>query len=400
MKAIILAGGYGTRMYPLTLRTPKPLLPVAGKPVLEHILGLLAASGVPEAVISLKESQRKIERYFGKGNRLGMHLTYAYEPDVGEQAKMGSVGALANVFKEHCEPSECLVIGADNFLFGLDLRKLQESHRHRKAHATLALFDLRAKEDVRHFGIAEVDEKGRIRQFQEKPSVEKAASKLASTAVYHLEESFVREHLPAYVKLQHAQGKKADRIGDLWTHFVSSLALHGYPFQGIWGDIGNPSSYLDTNQQAMHFLEKEGGHRIDRKAEIDSSAVITGPVIIEKGVKIGAGARVGPFVHVMHDSVVEANAAVENSIVFERVTVGKNARIMDAVLDGGCVVGAGAVITEDSVLGFKSSVGDTCAVSNSTVYPFEKIAKTVSGRQAKGDDSALMKKLERSCYWL
>ncbi len=405
MKAIVLAGGYGTRLYPLTLRTPKPLLPLAGKPVLQHGLELLAQSRIREVIISLKESQRKMERFFGNGSPLGLRLTYVYEKDVGESHKMGSVGALAHVFSTVCEPCDCLVLGGDNFFYGLDLQELKRHHSKSKAHATLALFDLHAREDVKHFGVAELDENGRILHFQEKPSVEEAASKLASTAVYHLEEAFVREHLPKYVKLQHEKGKKADRMGDLWQHFANELGIFGYPFQGLWGDIGTPENYLQVNRQAMEFLEKTkpgSSHFIHPSATIASSAKIIPPVIIEKGCQISEKAVVGPYACILHDSVVESGARVQNSILFEKVHVGKNAVISEALLDGESKIGEAAVVSGFSVLGFRSRIGKKARVEAGwRVFPFMEVKDGVAlKKDFVSPEQQAMKKLESSCYWL
>ncbi|MBU1197336.1 NDP-sugar synthase [Candidatus Micrarchaeota archaeon] len=401
LNAVVLAGGYGTRMFPLTLRTPKPLLPVAGKPVLQHIIELLVDAGIQNITISLKENQHNIETYFGNGKAFNARMTYAYEKAVSETGKMGSVGALSYVFSKHCSPSDCLVIGADNFFYGLDLKGMRSTHTSKKAHATLALFDLQHVEDVRLFGVAELFDDGKIRGFQEKPSVEDAASKLASTAIYQLEEAFIRTHLPRYVKMQHEKGKKADRIGDLWNHFVDELNLVGYPFKGIWGDIGNTQNYLETNASAMKFLHKKGGHRMDARASIDRSAVIKAPVIIEKGVQVRSGAIIGPNACILHDSIVDEGASIENAIVFERVRVGKKAMVCNAVVDGGVHIGNQSEVSGYSMLGFESQIGHhTRVIGNTRIYPRITVPDDVEiTKDQTASDEPIMKTLEDSCYW-
>lgn len=403
MKAVLLAGGYGTRLYPLTLRTPKPLLPVAGRPVLEYSIEMLAHAGITDIFISLKENQRKIEDYFGKG-KAGAKIGYVYEPDIGEEGKLGSVGAINFVFSKLPHIEDAIVIGGDNFIVGLNLSEFTARHKERGAHASIALFELHTDTEIQQSGIAQMDESGRIVNFQEKPHPSKALSKLASTAIYALDKAFVREHLPAYSELKKSKGEKADRIGDLWAHFVSDLHLIGHPFEGIWGDVGNCEVYIKTNREAFEHLSKEMGGpflKISPKAKVAASAKITPPVIIEDHCTIGENALIGPNVHLLHGTKVGTDCSISDALIFERCKIGQGSRISNSIIDGKSVLGNNSTVGEFSVVGYNCRIGEGSRVLGSKVFPGIKIEpKSAIRGDLKNDLSPSSKGLVDSCYWL
>ncbi|MFH1107277.1 MAG: NDP-sugar synthase [Candidatus Micrarchaeota archaeon] len=416
MRAIVLAGGYGTRLYPITLRTPKPLLPLAGRPVVLHLIESLAKSGVTEITVSLKANQLKIADSIGDGRRLGCRVSYLYEPGVDEGRKLGSVGALEYVFSKMESPKQCFVIGADNYFHGLDFKKLRDFHSRKGAHATLALFRLADPALASHFGIAVTDGEDRIREFQEKPAVGSAKSMLASTAAYYLADDFLCEHIPRYCGHRRKTGRQADRIGDLWEHYLSDLRLYGYVFEGTWGDIGNAENYLETDAAALSFergssgtklapgMAKRRGVVMGRDVEIDASASIRGPVFIGDGCSVGRNAVIGPNASVLHDTSIGSGAVVSGSVVFERVNVGDDASIENSVVDGGCRVGPHARISATTV-GFKCAIGGSAELRGSKVFPFRSVAaKAVLDCSTVGSEHELSaaerKELEESLYWL
>ena len=402
MKAILLAGGYGTRLFPLTLRTPKPLLPVAGRPVLEYTIELLAEAKILDVVISLKENQGKIEKYFG--NELaGAKISYVYEPESTEEGKLGSVGAINYVLGKLKDIDEALVIGGDNFIVGLNLGDFARVRREKGAHASIALFELHTDTELQQSGVAQLDSKGRIIKFQEKPHPSKALSRLASTAIYALDRAFIKEHLPNYADIKRKKGEKADRIGDLWEHFVSDLHLHGHPFEGIWGDIGNCEVYIKTNREAFEHLAKAtpgGINRISPSAKVHKGATLIPPIVIDENCLVNDGAIIGPNAHLLHDTVVASNAVISNSIIFERCSIGEQCKIENSIVDGKCAIGADVTITDYSVIGFDSKIGKGSSVTGSKVFPgiSVKPGSTVRG-DLKNDLTPSSKGLVDSCYW-
>ncbi len=403
MKTILLAGGYGTRLFPLTLRTPKPLLPVAGKPIIQYTLELLREAAMGEIVVSLKENQKKIERCIGNGSKFGVKISYIYEPETTEEGKLGSVGAINYVLSKINAKGDVLVIGGDNFIVGLNVREFTGSHSKAGAHASIALFNLRSQEDARHFGVARLDGGGRIIEFQEKPQPEKAVSKLASTAVYALNKAFVTEHLPSYAEHKHSRGEKADKIGDLWIHFVSDLKIAGHPFEGIWGDIGNCRDYLETNRLAFDHqsMQRNGfSGTISKVAKIAKNAEIIHPVIIEDDCEISDGAKIGPYAHIMHHTAIGRNATVANAIVFERCRVGEGCKVENSILDGRAEVSSGCTIGEYSMVGFGCKIHENSKLTSAKVYPGMRVQRSsdIKGELANSTTPS-SREMQESCYW-
>ncbi len=400
MKAILLAGGYGTRLFPLTIRNPKPLLPVAGKPVLLYTIDLLLKAGIEEITISLKENQKKIEKYFKDGKAFGASIDYLYEPETTEENKLGSVGALNYIFSQIKDANDALIIGGDNFIYGLNLLEFTKTHKEKKASASIALFELHNSSEVQHYGVAQLDEKGRITKFQEKPEPEKALSKLASTAIYALDKVFVQEHIPSYTTLKKKKGEKADKLGDLWEHFVHDLHIAGHPFEGIWGDIGNCQGYLQTNKKAFDvFYDKE--NFISASAKISSTAKIIPPVIIEDHCIVKDHARIGPYAHIMHDSKIGNRVKISNSIVFEACIIAEGSQISDSLVDGSVRIEEGCSVNDHSIIGFGCTIGNSSSISNAKVFPKIKIQQMsgVTGN-IKNDITPSSKELLDSCYWV
>jgi NDP-sugar pyrophosphorylase family protein len=356
------------------------------------------------------------------GSELGpVKIRYCYEQSNSDNDKRGALGAVAHVVNTFGVPGECIVIGSDNFIYGLDLAALASFHRDKKAHATLALYQLANRSDVEHYGITVMDELGRINQFQEKPKVEHALSQLASTAVYYLRDSFLREHLPLYIASQEKAGKRADRLGDVWQHYVRELPLFGFTFNGVWGDTNNAQTYIETNKLAMNFLPTDNGGlpsggtapsgshpkfagssiRIGKGAKISNDAVIIGPVVIEDGAIIGK-ATVGPYSHVMRGARIEDGAVVSGSILFEHSRVGASARVEDSIMDGFSEVGERARVESYSILGYKSQVGKEARMfSRSKLWPGVRISEgaVLEGEIQTPLTVELQKELDESRFW-
>ncbi len=345
MRAIILAGGYGSRLQPLTLRIPKAQVSVAGEPVLSHLLHLVETANISKVVISLNKNQESIEETFDDGADFGVDIEYHYEHSESDLDKPGAVGALHQLIQE-LGPEESFVIGGDNTVYGLDLDKMLAYHRQKQAAATLALYELSNPRLVEQYGVTKTDADGRIVGFQEKPSMKDAISRQASTAVYLMSESFLRKSLPQYVTS--SQGK-ADRIGDLWHFFVDKQPLYGFAFGGVWGDTNSPESYLETHVRVMEH--RQIGAVSDPSAQVDPSAKLVAPVIVGPDCTVGAGAVVGPYSVLDQGVQVAEGAHVVRSILYPGVRVGKAAWVEDSVLDQGVVLGDGCRVEKQSVLG-------------------------------------------------
>ncbi len=388
LKAIILCGGFGRRLLPLTYRIPKVMVPVGGKPMLQHLVETCRNAGVEEIILSLNSGQKSVQEFFGDGLKFGLPIKYVFEEAGKDEEKLGAVGAIKHVLDSTGVPAECLILGGDNFFYGVDLKQLSRGHAERGAFATLALYRLGDRRDAEQYGVVQVDSRGRVMTMQEKPRPGEEVSDMASTALYHVGEAFLKEYLPKYVEELKGREKKPDRLGDLWARFVKDAPIYGHAFQGFWGDANSPKTYVETNKQAMRFLQGSvaqglacsitDGHcvAVSAKAQVHEDALVKGPCIIEEGCVVGRGAVVGMGAHLMKGTFVGEGASVHGAIVFEKSFVGAGARLVECVVDAGARVGSGATVEPYAVLGFRSKVGeDSRILQESRLWPFVEVGE-------------------------
>ncbi|NUN11106.1 NDP-sugar synthase [Candidatus Micrarchaeota archaeon] len=382
-KAILLTGGYATRLFPISILRPKALLPVAGKPVIQYLIEMLKQAGITEIIIGLNTNQKNIESFFGNGNKFGVNIAYCYEETTSDSNKLGGLGAINYVIEKMKVKEECLILGGDNFVYGLDLKKMKHDH-----HASIALYTLNNINLVEQFGIAVVDSKGKITSFQEKPRVEEAKSNLASTLIYRFSQEFVNKHLPEYVKEKKSKGEKPDKPGDLWQHYVQKIPLQGVVFQGLWGDIGTAETYIETNKLAMNLIVRDkntsknkgitsgAGISIAEGAEVKPGTIIKGPVIIEEGCVIEEESIIGPYTHLMKNCKVGKKSMISGSIVFENCIIKEDVQIRDAVIDHDSIIGKHARIDDYALIGNNCELEErTRLLSRSKLWPYLKTNK-------------------------
>jgi len=386
VKAILLAGGYATRLQPLSLRLPKVLLPVAGKPVIAYALELLREAGVTDLIVSLNEQQKVIQETLGDGSAYGVKIDYVFEASSNNEDKLGAIGAILNSVQKAGVCWDSLVLGTDNFVQGLDLKAFRNQHESSKAGASIALFQLSNKSDVEHFGVAKLEGK-RITAFQEKPRVEEAVSTLASTAVYYLSKHALCDLLPEYVAGQKAAGERADRLGDFWKWLLDKTRVEGFVFQGVWGDIGTPATYLDTNRLAMNSLVKgelvnapgtfsQGDVVCGKGVVIERGAVIKGPAILEDGCVIGANSVIGPYAHLEKKARVGSDCVIRDSILFEDSSVGDSCHLTGSLIDKGATVGGNSRLDYNSIIGEECVLGERSRVlADSRIWPRLRLSK-------------------------
>jgi mannose-1-phosphate guanylyltransferase len=335
MKAMILAGGLSTRLYPLTKQVPKPLVPVAGVPNAVHLIRYLRAYGFDEIAINVHYLAGAILSALGDGSQFGVKLHYLHEPVL-----MGSAGAVKPL-ESYFGSATFVVVGCDD-LTDLPLDALLAFHRERKAVATLALVE---RENVDQYGVVVVDERGKIVGFQEKPAKGTERSKLANTGIYVFEPS-IFAHIPA------------NEFYDFGKQVFPSLQQQGAPFYGFdaggayWCDIGTPGEYRRASFDVVRgtfAIPNTRARGADATASIAPDASIDDDVWIGAGARVARGARIaGPSV--IGDRVsVEPGALVERSIVWEGSTVGEGAHVRDAIVGKDYVVAGGASLDGDVV---------------------------------------------------
>jgi NDP-sugar pyrophosphorylase family protein len=337
MKAMILAAGVGSRLDPLTRNLPKPLVPIVNRPVMEHIIVLLAKHGFQEIMVNLHYLGDQIESFFGDGRHLGVNIHYSYEDQLWGDA--GSVKRVEEFFKDET----FIVVGGDD-LADIDLTRLVRTHRDKKALATIALSLV---DDPSEYGIVLMNEEGRITRFMEKPKGEVIFSNTANTGVYVFEPE-VFELIPRntfYLFGKQFFPQMLEQRRPLYGHLTASY----------WKDVGNLAVYQQTHYDALagrvaiNFPMKEVRKYvwIGDNVEIDPSAEIGYPVAIGNDCRVEAGAKVLENTIIGNGCAVERGAVVKESILWdgavvmrdtwlERCVVGKNCHVKTnaAVFDG------------------------------------------------------------------
>ncbi len=352
MKAIVLAGGFGKRLHPLTKLTPKPLLPIVGKPVMGHIIDSLYAAGVREVIVSVnKAHEKELRNFLGDGTKFGVKASYVVEDSTSDEAKPGAVGALGQLAQKLDKDSNYIVAGADNFAPEFDFARLAEAHKAGGAVVTLALNKVTDKGELKHLGVVKTDENGKVVAFQEKPNVDEAISDLANTAFFVAKPEFFHRVTAKYVAGQKAAGRKPDNLGDIFKKMVEwNDHVHSYTFDGLWIDVGNPNAYLRATKYLVKSVCNGNGPVVDWSASFDADAAVVGTSIIEKNVKVGQGSLVKEGCHIMENVKIGKGCIVEGSVIFPNAEVGDNARLHNCIVTENSIVPKGHISEKPKVL--------------------------------------------------
>jgi NDP-sugar pyrophosphorylase family protein len=348
MKAILLAGGKGTRLRPLTVHTPKPIVPIFSRPFLHYQLDLLKqVPEIDEVILSLNYQPRRIEEVFGDGSDAGIKIRYVVEP-----FPLGTAGAVKYAGDKL---TESVVVFNGDVLTQLDLASVIQLHRERGARATIVLTPV---ENPSAYGLVETDDRGNILRFLEKPKPEEITTHNINAGIYVLEpETFDR--IPS------------DVAWSIERSYFPSLVERGetfvaYIYNGYWIDIGTPEKYAQVHRDIMDgrfsappFADlPEPRVSIAPDARIEDGARIEGPCFIDGGALIKAGARVGPYSVVGRQTQVDEEANIEGAIIWPNCRIGGNASVQNALLGRNCHVGRNVSVNGGAILGDKTTLTD------------------------------------------
>lgn len=339
MRAIVLVGGQGTRLQPLTLRTLKQLVPVLNRPLLEHLLLHLRDHGVPRVTLAMTRHSEAVQHVFGDGSALGMALDYVYE-----ETPLGSGGAVAMAAAGWDEP---FLVSNGDVLTDLDITDFIATHERRGALLSIALHEV---EDPSPFGVVVLDGDDRITRFVEKPPRESAPSRLINAGTWLFDPAVVRE----------LDSSAFNRVEDglFPTLAASGQGIFGYRRDGgFWLDVGNPESYGRANRELLEGAlprslpdDWPASSLAVSGARVAADARLTAPVMLGAGTVVGAGTELtGPLVTGSR-CTIGASARVARSILWDDVTVKEDATVVDTVLASGSLVEAGAVV-EGAIVG-------------------------------------------------
>ncbi len=363
MKAVIMAGGQGTRLRPLTSSIPKPMLPVINKPIMEHIVNLLREQGLSELYATLQFLPTTIINYFGDGSDWGVKLSY-----VLEQTPLGTAGSVKNC--EQFLEDTFLVISGDA-LTDINLIRAIEFHKEKGAVATLVL--LRVSNPL-EYGIVVTDSEGRIERFLEKPNWGQVFSDTVNTGIYILEPEIFK-HIP--------RDKSYDFSQNLFPRLLEKgFPLYGFIGEGYWCDIGNFAQYVRAHKDVLDGkvrLEPEGfeiskGVWLGEEAEIARGATITGPVIIGSYSKVEDGAKIREYSVIGNNVVIKNDSFVHRAVLFDNSYIGTGCHLRGCVIGKNCDLKANVRVEEGVVVGDDCLIGENALINHDVkIFPFKTV---------------------------
>ena len=340
MKGLILAGGKGTRLRPLTLNTPKPIVPVANRPFLLYQLDLMKSAGVGEIILSLSYQPRKIEDLLKDGADFDVLIRYAIESN-----PLGTAGAFKNA-QEWIE--ETTVVFNGDVLTSLDLGAVIAAHHEMGAIATIVLTPV---EDPSAYGLVEFNDTGRIHRFLEKPSMDEITSNNINAGTYVLD-SKVLDYIPGDRPFSFER--------ELFPTLVEQgLPVYAYVSDCYWIDIGTPEKYLEVHRDiiAERFVSRTIPLTAAKSGAMPDGTSIDEHSLIGPGVAVQAGAKIVSSV-IGPNCKIQKGAHVVDSVIWSGNTIDEGARVTGTILGRGCYIGPSAVLRNGTILGGRSSITD------------------------------------------
>jgi len=359
MKAIVLIGGEGTRLRPLTCNTPKALVPILNQPLLEHLLGYLREHGVADVILAMGYLPDPIQSCLGDGTQLGVRLTYLFE-----ESPLGTAGAVKNA--ESYLDGPFIVFNGD-IITGMNLTAMMKHHKEVKPKVSIALAPVN---DPTIYGMVETDAKGIVQHFVEKPSWDKVTTNMINAGIYILEPE-VLAHIPASTPSMF-ENYLFPRLLEMGEPIL------GYPSDAYWIDIGTPEKYLKANhdlllQQAGRDVQAEGNSQLHPTAQIEGPVLVAEGCIIAEDVKVKGPVVMGPCCEISkgavlqgvilwHHSRVGEKATLKNCVICSHGYVGQGSHVPD-----NCVLGDSVTVAPENILAKGTKVWpDGCAESNAT----------------------------------
>jgi mannose-1-phosphate guanylyltransferase len=337
VKAVILSGGLGTRLRPLTINTPKTMVPVLNTPFLEYVVRRLSRHNVKQIVLALSHLPQPFKDHFGNGRRLGVKLHY-----VVEKTPLGTAGGVKNT--EKYLEGAFLVLNGDIFT-DLDLTDMMDFHRRKKAKVTIALTPV---DDPTSYGLVETDARGRVTRFLEKPKLAEVTTNMINAGTYVLEPEVMSAVPPqTNFSFEHQLFPWLLERGE---------PVYAYPSSCYWIDIGTPQKYMRLNQDLLngksdqYRFDPDNNVIIGEPSQVEPTARIAGPAVIGGNCTIEAGAGLTGPIAIGTGCRILKDASAETSIIWQNVAMEPGATVRRSIIASNCQIGAGSVV-EDSVLG-------------------------------------------------
>lgn len=345
MKAVVLVGGLGTRLRPLTWTVPKQMLPVAGRPMIERVLAHLSANGIDEAVLSLGYRPDAFVEAYPDNTCAGVDLVYVVEPE-----PLDTAGAIRFAADE-AGINETFVVVNGDVLTDLDLSALVKMHHESNAEGTIALTEV---EDPSHFGVVVTDESGKVDSFVEKPPAGEAPSKMINAGFYVLEPSALHRISP---------GHAVNIEREIFPAMAEQGTLYARVDPAYWLDVGTPERYI---QASLDLISGKRLAAVEASGTVEVTGELVAPVLLGKRVEVAAGAVVCRSV-LGDDVSVGDGARVEGSVLLPGAFIAPRALVRDSVVGAGAVVGQSSVVEEMSMLGHGFETGPKAQLTGALV---------------------------------
>lgn len=357
LKALILAGGFGTRLRPLSCTRPKLLFPVMNKPILDWTLERLAKSGVKEVILAVNYLAETLMQHYGN-SKYKMKILYSKE-----DRPLGTGGPVKNAEKIIGHEEPFLVLNGD-VLTNANYTELVEKHRENDAVATITLCEVN---DPSRYGIVELTEERRIMRFIEKPAREKAPTNLANAGIYAFDPE-IFNYIPS--------NRPVSIERETFPILTREGKLYGHHFRGNWIDIGKLADYIKANHLFLD-LYSEKKHLRDN-VRVNDHAEIKEPSVIGDGVTIGEESMIGPYATIGDHITLGRGVHIENSIIFSNTVISDFSSINGAVIGEGVVIGRRVKIEDGCVIGDHTKIRDNVKLSHDvTVCPFKEVSESV-----------------------
>jgi mannose-1-phosphate guanylyltransferase/phosphomannomutase len=363
MKAVVMAGGEGTRLRPLTSNQPKPMVSIVGKPCMEHILELLREHGMTDVIVTVAFLPQAIRGYFGTGETLGMEITYSVE-----ESPLGTAGSVRLAARQLDETF--LVISGDA-LCDIDLSALVAFHKERGAAVTIGL---KSVDNPLEFGIVVTDEEGRIERFLEKPSWSQVFSDTINTGIYVLEPEVLR-HVPT--------DRPYDFSKELFPYLLEmGRPLYGFVMDGYWQDIGNLDQYRQANFDALEEkvrlnvpgIRIRGNVWLGEGVEIGDLDQIEGPSFLGNYCRIAAGANVGSHSVLSNSVTLRERTRTTRSVIDASTHIGRSSLIEGAIIGRSCDIRAHVRVHEGVAVGDEVTIGSESVIMPGVrIYPYKEV---------------------------
>jgi mannose-1-phosphate guanylyltransferase/phosphomannomutase len=352
MKAVVMAGGEGSRLRPVTTNRPKPLVPVCNQPIMEHIVALLKRHGVDEVVATVYYLGDEIQAHFGDGSDFGVRMRYSVET-----IPLGTAGSVKKAERYLGDGTFFIVSG--DALTDCDLTRALAYHREKKSVATLILSRVPSPLD---FGVVITGEDGRVERFLEKPSWSEVFSDTVNTGMYILEPEIF-----GYME----SDQTYDWSGDIFPRLLEEgVPMYGYVMEEYWADVGSLTQYREAQEHLLSGriqLPVQGGTQasgvfVGPNCVIDETATLVPPLCIGRNCKIKRGARIGPYTVIGDNAFVEEEATIERSVIWDSAYVGPSVGIHSAIVCSRVTIKRDSVVREDAVIGDRCLIDVGCTI--------------------------------------